>query len=259
MNTLAKLGGNVATINMTKGSSGGIALATAFARSVIMAACVVTAGFGASAACGTQNGVTAEGVQGGAESDAGRSSGDSGWLFGGGTASLSLSAGQVPAHVTIPGGANVGGTVTVEFGAPSASGALTLAVATNGCCGGPPDVTPNTLPEDNAPTEDGVLFGVNNAYVYLSFVNGGSTPITFSHTPALTLTSSGSGSLYALVGVISCQLDLFQAPSSWSPVPGAVVPLSEGATSASVPSGTPSGEASFALPPGQTIVAVGCD
>jgi hypothetical protein len=35
--------------------------------------------------------------------------------------------------------------------------------------------------------------------------------------------------------------------------------VSTEATSASIPGGTPSGAASFTLPPGQTIGAVGCD
>jgi hypothetical protein len=92
--------------------------------------------------------------------------------------------------------------------------------------------------------------------IYLSLVNLGSTTISFAKSPVLTLNASGtSGAIGLLGGDDSCQLDLFQPPSTWNSVPGAYTSLGIESTSASIPAGTQS----FVLLPGQTVAAVGVD
>jgi hypothetical protein len=128
--------------------------------------------------------------------------------------------------------------------------------ATNGYGEFPADVTPNTLPPDDAPTQNTEPGAGNYALIYLSLVNQGSTAISFATSPALTLNASGTnGAIGLLGGDDSCQLDLFQPPSTWNSVPGAYTPLGIESTSASIPASAQS----FVLLPGQTIAAVGVD
>ncbi len=206
--------------------------------------------------------------------DAGSDGGDSGtvadsgsppatWTFSGGTVTASFTAGTTPSAVSIPAGGDVSASVALQFAAPASSGALTLSTAQNACCGmTTPDVSPATLPPDNA-NSSGIPGSVpNHPILYLSFYNPGASALSFgAATPAIVITPTSGGTLaMELSADAECQLDFpyESQTSSWTLVPGARVMLSPGATSFSIPSAAlPSGGLVFK--PGQTLGAISCD
>jgi hypothetical protein len=116
---------------------------------------------------------------------------------------------------------------------------------------GTPDVTPNTLPADNATVGTAPI-------VYLSFYNDITPPTNMdfgTQTPAVTVSG-------AVLGAdTTCELDVY------GPVNGGTVSVwtATGATATqsgsivSIPSATLAGGASEILDPGQTIYAVACE
>lgn len=113
------------------------------------------------------------------------------WTFGGSTSTLTATNGQAPALVSLSAYRNI--SATLQFGAVSAgSGPIAVSDATN-----VGDVTPNTLPADNASTATPII--------YFSLYNSSSTTISFgSATPVITVTNTaGFGT------ATSCQLDSY--------------------------------------------------
>ena len=124
------------------------------------------------------------------------------FTFGGSSATMNAVAGQTPALVSLSAYNNV--SLSAQFGPASfGSGPLLFSDALNNG-----DVSPNTLPADNAAA--GFV-----PVIYLSVYNGGTSDINFgTTTPAITLTkSTGFG------GATSCNFDIFNNPGTglqWS-------------------------------------------
>jgi hypothetical protein len=110
------------------------------------------------------------------------------------------------------------------------------------------DVTPNTLPVDNASPPYKYL-------VYFSFFNPGPQGVAFGYTPQVQITDTGG-----FGGATLCEIDelaLFNGPSSppvWKSL-GANAPVS--GNSVSVPATFLFGS-SVTVQPGQYIVGIGC-
>jgi len=189
------------------------------------------------------------------------------WTFHGGEASVSLKAGTKPGVVTIAAGGDVSAAVTVEFAAPTASGALTLSTAENGCCGVTGgDVTPSTLPTDDAEdlSASAAPGTMGDPTLYLSFYNTGSSAISFATTPALTITPTDGGLLADYIPAMDeCQLDLYLRDASgkltWTAIPSAVMMLDPEATVVSIPSASLPDGGVFDMEPGQLVGGITCD
>ncbi len=162
------------------------------------------------------------------------------WTFSGSTATLSATSGQT-ASVNLPAYQSI--TFAAQFGAATSTGSLSLSDALNNG-----DVTPNTLPADNATT--GAL-----PLIYVSFYNASTTTVGFgSQTPAITVTdTSGFGTATA------CELDVYVknggSTLTWNAVAtGGTI----SGTTATIPSVALSGGMTVDFQSGQQIVAVAC-
>jgi virginiamycin B lyase len=163
------------------------------------------------------------------------------WAFGGSTASLSAIQGQTPAAVNLSAYNNV--SASIQFSQDS-SGSSTLSFSDaldNG------DITPNTLPVDNATAG-------YTPVIYLSIYNPGPTTVSFgSNTPGVSLTkTTGFG------GATTCHLDGYfsngGAPT-WQFINGTGA---ISGTSVTVNPATLGGGNTVDFTPGQTVVAVAC-
>jgi hypothetical protein len=136
------------------------------------------------------------------------------WVFHGGEATLSFTAGQTPSPLTVPAGGDVDMAVTLQFDKPYFSGSLVVVTAIDKCCGVTiPDVSPDTLPpDDNQP--DPIL--------YLSFYTADPT-ITFDEMPSITFSPTRGGAIAkTLAKDNECRLDFYggeisqPSPGGWS-------------------------------------------
>jgi hypothetical protein len=120
------------------------------------------------------------------------SSSSSAFTFNGSSGTGNFSQGTTPGAVALSAYHNV--SVSIQFSAPaSGSGALNMSDALNNG-----DVSPNTLPADNATSG-------YSAVIYLSAVNPGSTDINFgSNIPVFTVTNSAG-----FAGATVCELDVY--------------------------------------------------
>jgi hypothetical protein len=141
---------------------------------------------------------------------------------------MTLTAGTTPARISLSAYHNI--SMSAQFGPPNASGSLMFSDALNNG-----DVTPNTLPADNATAGYTPL-------IYLSIYNGGTVDISFGTAfPQVQVTdSSGFG------GATSCEFDVYSDNGNNS-----VVWHSVGQTGAV--SGTTVTIGPGTLPPGNTV------
>lgn len=163
------------------------------------------------------------------------------WTFSGTSATLSATSGQT-ASVSLT--AYQGITFAAQFSAATSTGSLSVSDALNNGT----DVTPATLPLDNATAGAAPI-------IYASFYNGSTTSIGFgSQTPAITVTdANGFGT------ATTCELDVYSSNGSSTTTWNAVAT-----------GGTISGNATTIPPvalvapmtvdfqPGQQIIAVAC-
>jgi hypothetical protein len=120
------------------------------------------------------------------------SSSSAAFTFNGSSGTGNFNQGTTTGAVALSAYHNV--SVSIQFTAPaSGSGTLNMSDALNNG-----DVSPNTLPADNATSG-------YNAVIYLSVVNPGSTDINFGpNIPAVSVTNSaGFG------GAAACELDVY--------------------------------------------------
>ncbi|HEY5258932.1 MAG TPA: hypothetical protein VIJ12_11210 [Candidatus Baltobacteraceae bacterium] len=164
------------------------------------------------------------------------------YTFGGSSATLSARAGQTPAAMNLA--AYQGISASVQFGqVTSGSGTLTGSDALNNG-----DVSPNTLPADNATVGYSPI-------MYFSIYNPGPATISFgSLTPSFTLTkATGFG------GSGPCELDVYTNNNSnqlvWQSVgvTGSVSGTTATVNAATLPPGN-----TVDFQPGQQGVAVAC-
>jgi len=167
------------------------------------------------------------------------------WTFGGSTADLVAASGATPALVTLP--VYQGITSTIQFGTvASGSGTINVSDATNPSSGG--DITPVTLPADNATTGA-------QAIAYVSFYNGTLADISFgASTPAITITNAaGFGT------ATTCELDAYSNGSgsslAWTTT-GATGTIA--GNNVTINAATLSAGNTVDLVPGQTITAIAC-
>lgn len=165
------------------------------------------------------------------------------YTLGGATSTLTGVLGQVPTAVSLAPYNNV--AVQSTFGADtSGSGTIAVSDAT-----GTGDITPNTLPADNA----SVGF---SPVVYLSFYNPNSNAISFGTQTPLTVVTNTAGFGTAT----ACNLDLYAndggGSASWHSVAtgGTIAGLVT-----TIPSASLSGNATLDFQPGQQIAAVSCN
>ena len=164
------------------------------------------------------------------------------WAFGGPSATVTLTAGQTAPVISLPAYNNI--TASIQFnGTPNMGGTFT---GSDAIFSG--DITPNTLPADNA-TQG------NSALVYLSIYNPGPNRISFGGvTPTITVTrSTGFG------GATTCQLDVYSNNGSgyqWGTIGGATGTVS-GNTVTVASTTLPQGN-TVDIRPGQQIVAISC-
>jgi hypothetical protein len=169
------------------------------------------------------------------------------WTFGGSSTSGSFAAGTTPAAVTLAAYHGIG--VTVQFVAPSSgSGTLQFSDALNGALG-VNDVTPNTLPADNATAG-------YTPIIYLSTYNGGTGAISFgTAVPQVTVSDTSLNGTYT-----TCNLDVYGQQgngntNSWFSVgtTGSVT-----ASGVVVGPGTLGGGSTVDFKPGQVALAISC-
>jgi hypothetical protein len=155
---------------------------------------------------------------------------------------VNATAGQTPNGITLV--PYNGLSASFAFVAPlTGSATLTISDALNNG-----DVTPNTLPADNANTPYKYL-------VYFSFFNPGPQGVAFGYTPQVQLTNTnGFG------GATLCEIDelaLFNgasSPPTWRNL-GASAPVS--GNTVSVPATYLFGS-SVTIQPGQYVIGIGC-
>jgi len=167
------------------------------------------------------------------------------WTLGGATANLVAVTGQTPAPVTLS--AYHGITHSIQFGAvTSGSGTITVTDAVNPSSGG--DITPSTLPVDNATAGATPIS-------YASFYNGTLATIAFgTNTPTITITdAAGFGT-----GKTTCELDVYSnnggSSATWNSV-GATGTIN--GTSVTINSVAAVG-GNVEFQPGQQITAIAC-
>lgn len=137
----------------------------------------------------------------------------------------------------------------MQFAAPtSGSGTLQFSDALNNALG-VNDVTPNTLPADNATAG-------YTPIIYLSTYNGGTTTISFgTATPQITVADASLNGVYT-----TCNFDVYGKQGNGNGLSW-FVPGPTGAVSASgvnIPAGTLGGGNSVDFQAGQQIIAVSC-
>ena len=165
------------------------------------------------------------------------------WAFGGSSTTVTATAGLTPSVATLSAYNNISGSVQFPLVA-SGSGSFTLSDALNNG-----DVTPGTLPADNATSS---LSPVS----YASYYNQGPVTISFgTTTPAVTLTkSTGFG------GATGCELDVYNnqgqgTPLTWFGIPatGAISGNTVTVPSITLPPGN-----TVLIKPGQLVTAIAC-
>lgn len=162
-------------------------------------------------------------------SPSGSPSGNAEFTFGGSSQTVTVAQGQ---SIAVNLKAYHGITVSGSFFGSSSATTVVLSDATN-----QGDVTPNTLPADNAAAG-------YNAGIYISIVNQGSQISTSSATLVLTDTN-GFG------GATTCSLDVYGgSPASWSPS-GLTATISGQSVTFNSPQGPQFGV-------GQSIIAISC-
>lgn len=156
------------------------------------------------------------------------------WTFGGSSTSASFTAGTTPSVVTLS--AYRGVTVGIQWAAPvSGTGSITFTDAINSG-----DVTPNTLPADNAAAG-------YTPIIYIDMDTAATIDFGTS-VPSLTVTST------ALSAYATCSLDVLQGNLTWM-APGVQGSVASGKTvigPATLPAGN---DVKIA---GQQIVAISC-
>ncbi len=163
------------------------------------------------------------------------------WTFGGSTGTLTATSGQAG---TINLAAYHGITFSATFGAANANGTLAVSDALNNGA----DVTPATLPADNATT--GAV-----PIIYVSFYNGSTTSIGFgSQTPAITVTDTAG-----FAPATTCELDVYSnnggSSTTWNSVAGGGT---ISGTTATIPPVALTGSMTVDFQSGQQIIAVAC-
>ncbi len=185
------------------------------------------------------------------------------WTFsGGGPTTATFTAGVTPAPVTITAGGDVTVQLSVQFAAPTSSGSLTFSTAYNGgmspaCCSATTaDVSPNTLPADNATAG-------NDPFVYISIYNAGTSSVAFgSSTPAISVSNVTGNALAWLEAEGGCEFDYYETnggTSTWTPIPGASFTFTGPTSSFTIPAATLSGGNTVTFKPGQGIGAISCN
>lgn len=151
--------------------------------------------------------------------------------------------GQAPALLSLAAYKNV--TAAVQFGTVTAGGGtINVSDATNTGA----DVSPNTLPTDNASAGF-------TPVIYLSFYNAGTTTISFgSNTPQVTVSDSAG-----FAGATTCELDVYSTPNgggskTWHSV-GASGTVSANSVTIAPASIAPD---TVDFQPGQQVVAIAC-
>lgn len=163
------------------------------------------------------------------------------WTFSGSTTTMTATNGQAPALVSLSSYQNL--AFTAQF-ATVVSGSGTIAVSdaiNNGS-----DITPNTLPADNATTGTPML--------YLSFYNGGSADISFGQNlPTLTMTdSAGYGTK------TTCSFDVYSKNGGASPTWNAILNGNIAGNTVTIGPGTLPAGNTVDFKPGQQVVAISC-
>jgi hypothetical protein len=137
----------------------------------------------------------------------------------------------------------------VQFVAPTAgSGTLQFSDALNNALG-INDVTPNTLPADNATA-------TYTPIIYLSTYNGTTTTISFGTAiPQITVSDTSLNGAYT-----TCNFDVYGKQGSGSNLAWFTVGSSGAVTSSGVniPAGTLGGGSTVDFQPGQQIIAISC-
>jgi hypothetical protein len=154
-----------------------------------------------------------------ATSTSSSSSADVTWMLGGSAASATYAQGTTPSAASLATYHNI--TVSAQFIAPtSGSGKINFSDALNGAQS-VTDVTPNTLPADNATSG-------YTPIIYVSADNTASNDIIFGTTvPTIQVSDTGLGS-YA-----SCNLDVYGSQGNglmWFTVPNSGTPNGAGVT-----------------------------
>jgi hypothetical protein len=164
------------------------------------------------------------------------------WILGGATATLNLTASTTPALLSLSAYQTI--SLSAQFAAPNISGSLAFSDALNNG-----DVTPNTLPADNATAGFTPI-------VYISIYNGSTATISFGTAfPHLSLTD-----LNGFGGATVCEFDVY----SRNGVNSGLVWHSIGqfgttsGTSVTIGPGTLQPGNSVDFQPGQQVTAVAC-
>jgi hypothetical protein len=159
------------------------------------------------------------------------------WTFGGSAGDLIPTTLSAPAPVTLAAYNAV--AATLQFGAANTA-SVTISVAdahNNG------DISPNTLAVDNATSGA-------TPFLYLSFYNGTSTPVTFgSVAPSIQLTDTAGFGTASI-----CELDEY-TNNAWSSS-GATGAIS--GTGITINSAATANNGTSQFLPGQTIMAIAC-
>jgi hypothetical protein len=163
------------------------------------------------------------------------------WTFAGSSATFTppVASSPAPSPVPVALAAYNNITATLQFGGASTANIATVVsdAVNNG------DVSPNTLPADNATSGA-------TPFLYLSFYNGTSTTVTFgSATPSIQLTDTAG------FGTAShCELDGY-TNNAWSST-GATGAIS--GTGVTIASATLANSGTSQFLAGQTIMAIAC-
>jgi hypothetical protein len=174
----------------------------------------------------------------------------SGWVFGGASAMGSFSGSG--ATINLAASSLVTGTVSFAVTAETGSGTVTITDALNHALQTTTaDVTPDNLPVDNANPND------TNPYIYFSFANAGSSPISIT-AASLTVTPTAASSFATNISASAqCEFDTFNASTSTWTSQGVSANFTGPQTSYTVPNIVLSGSITLAV--GQTIGAFICD
>jgi hypothetical protein len=164
------------------------------------------------------------------------------WTFGGTTANLVAVSGQTPALVTLSPYQGI--AHTIQFGAVTlGSGTITVTDALNNGA----DVTPSTLPADNATAGATPIS-------YVSFYNGTLATIGFgANTPTIHITdTAGFGT------AITCELDVYSNNGGSSPRWGSTGAIGTIAGTSVTINSTAAVGGLVEFQPGQQVTAIAC-
>ncbi len=164
------------------------------------------------------------------------------WILGGAKATLNLTAGTTPALISLSAYNSI--SLSAQFAAPNISGSLAFSDALNNG-----DVTPNTLPADNATAGFTPI-------VYLSIYNGSTATISFGTAfPHLSLTD-----LNGFGGATVCEFDVYSRNGGNSALLWHSIGQfgTTSGTTVTIGPGTLPPNNSVDFQPGQQVTAVAC-